>query len=239
MNIAVRLSRLILGVVSLALGLGVWSSRLDFSVDTSATDVIKLTQLKSRDSISDCKLLESDSGWLLFIVEAYIAPVMIYQGLFETAEESKGLFVEYDPTDRVNGTMLRLGLAGKNKTLLFPIRVVRRPETVSAVIAVRSTSVRLVSSAIDQKILFPVDFDLQLNCENVWVGGADEVRCQNCDVTVRYASGDDPLVISRYLDDLSNVDAYNFKRVSGSFLTILGAAVLFRTPRKRVKLEQR
>lgn len=123
---------------------------------------------------------------------------------------------------------LGLGAESPDPNTHLPMRLVRKDEAATIAIAVTSSETRVVTHAVDKRKSWPGVVASQWQCGAVRVGddgrklssGSD---CNGCNVKLRYMTGRDPRDLDALLDSLSNVRAFNFRRLSGSFLVLLGA----------------
>jgi hypothetical protein len=221
------------GIVSLCLIVGgstVWSSRLssfkpDERVGIFLSEKVRYVSAEQKLDLSkDCALAETENGWVLFFLRANLINDNRFRRYFESAEEPIGLFVEYDYG------LLRLGLGlgtdnpVSNKSL--SIRTVRQPETTEIFIGVTRDETRVVTNATDKSTPWLNEFS-GWSCDSVQFGD-DDTRlstgdnCEECSVTLGYASGTDTAELDAVLDKVSNLRDFNVRRWMGTLLILVG-----------------
>lgn len=235
---------LLLGLGGTVLGSVVWSARLDYEPEAflereMGSRLVAISPRRVTDLSEQCRMATQQGGWLLFVMDAQLLADDRFRTYLETAPEPFGLFVEYDL-----GT-LRLGLGlgpdSDASNAELPIRLVRSSEHATIAIGVTGDETRVVTNAIDKKVKWPGSFSDQWRCDAVQL--ADDLResshgntCQGCETQLRYAVGRDVSELNAILDDLSNVRRFNFLRVIGSILIIMGLVTVlrqFRAPDSR------
>ena len=221
-----------IGLVLTLIGSFVWTSRMNYSPERKLADVLgSEIRTVDPDVVSDissaCAAAESDTGWVLFILNARLIADRSFRTYFETAEQPISLWVEYD-----NG-LLRLGQGrgtenGEGNTEI-PIRIVRNDEDAFVAIGVSGKGTRVVSNVVDKTNQWPGDFT-GWSCDSVQIGSesrtlSDGYNCPGCDAQLRYATGSNSQELKGILDELSNVREFNQKRFVGLALTLLGVLV--------------
>lgn len=222
----------LLGVILAVVGSMLWNSRLTWSPESVLQKQFgdQLTLLDS-DATTDlskaCNVFTDAAPWVLFVLDAQLANDNVFRTYFETsADERQALWVEYDPPLLRVG--LGLGLENPVSNTDVPVRVVRRDEAITVVIAVQEAGTRVVSNATNARSDWPGVGGGGWRCDALRVG-SDSVElsagntCGECNVRLRYAFGDDQQQLDQLLDDLNNIGRFNLLRWLGTALTLLGA----------------
>jgi len=229
----------VVGAMVFLVGSMVWTSRLDFSPEAALQEQLgtRLTEVSNQtvtDLTGACRQVEAPGGWILFVLNAQIISDDGYRTYFETADETNGLWVEYEPG------LLRLGLGrGSNSSepsMSIPIRVARRSENAVVVIGVSRDETRVLTNGVDKRKAWPGTFAQAWQCGVVQVGVDDKElsqgnACNGCDAKLRFATGVSENELTELLDSLSNVQRFNQRRTLGSALTLLGALLTLFAPR--------
>jgi hypothetical protein len=173
-------------------------------------------------------------GWSLFVLQANLINDNQFRSYFETASEEMGVWVTYDTG------LLRLSLgsgpSSSDSNRVFPIRWVRQNERATVAIAISRDETRVVTNVRDFRVAWPTDFASGWSCEYVQFGDenhplSDGAGCKGCDITLRYAFGDDYQELRTMLDEISNIPEFNLRRWLGSALTLIGVFLAFFRPR--------
>lgn len=214
----------------------VWSSRLDYEPKRAleeriADRLVEVAPGKLSDLSTRCGQVLNPGGWMLFVMDARLLSDTKFRTYFETAEESVGLWVEYD----LGLLRLGLGLGSESPNTEIPIRLVRRDESVTVFIAVSREETRVITNAVDKSKSWPGHFAESWRCNGVQVGSdsrelSEGNTCAGCNVQLRYATGSNMVELTALLDSLSNVQSFNTKRIMGSALTLAGALLVIVGP---------
>jgi hypothetical protein len=230
-----QLPVVIIGLILTLTGSVLWTSRVDYSPESKLVELLG-NRLKAvdpdeaTDLSSACAAAESETGWVLFILNARLIADRTLRTYFETAEQPIGLWVEYD-----NG-LLRLGQGRGAENFEgnaeIPIRIVRNDEDAFIAIGVSDNGTRVVSNVVDKTNQWPGDFT-GWSCDSVQIGSesrtlSDGYNCPGCDVRLRYAIGDNSERLDQVLSELSNVREFNVRRWLGAALTFLGLILVVR-----------
>ncbi len=225
----------LLGLGLVVLGSFIWNSRIpDFKdelVKTQLADRLREVPAgTSLDISSECEQQTVGSGWILFVLDANLINDNQFRSYFETASEEMGVWVTYD-----NG-LLQLGLGlgpnSPNSNRALPIRIVRQNERATILIGVSRDETRVVMNVRDVRTNWPGEFASGWSCEYVRFGDetnvlSEGVGCSGCNITLRYATGDDYEELQRIFDQVSNISIFNQRRWLGSGLTLLGVFIIF------------
>jgi len=228
----------LVGVGLVILGAWIWSARLDYFPEQVlqqqlAERLVEISPNQVNDLSDVCGRVAESDNWVLFVMKANLISDTKFRTFFETAEERVGLWIEYDPG------LLRLGLGlgpeSNDSNTEIPIRWVRRDETATVMIGVSRNETRLVTNAIDKIKAWPGDLAAVWRCNAVQVGNesrelSEGNTCAGCNVQLRYATGSDVVELTAVLDSLSNVQAFNTKRLTGSVITLAGALLVIFGP---------
>jgi hypothetical protein len=187
--------------------------------------------------LSACKAVNSSGGWLVFVATMNLQSDDVPRRYLQTADEPYGLFIEYDPTE---SGLLRLGLGlGPDKwNTELPIRTVRRNESTQIFIGISREETRVVTSVVDRRIQWPGEFVDEWRCDNMKLGIDQEVPgslmyCKNCQVRLEFLEGTGTATMQTALDAMSNIQTYQFARISGSLLSAVGLGLLGWAIRRR------
>lgn len=230
-----RLSYRTIGLAALLLVSGslIWSSKGTESFEErlaslDQTALLNLQPLSAGDQLEGCESVSNKSGWILLVFQTTVLPGSEPLAYFETAPDSEGIFLEYDPTDPDNSVVFRLGLASTPDAILIPLRVVRRFERISFAVGIQSDSVRIISNSIDRRDIFGGRVPQDLKCNAVVLRGDDEPNCTACSITVSYAHGGKPEDLATLLDEVSDSAFFDKMRLTGTFLIWAGVVILLR-----------
>lgn len=209
-----------------------WNTRSEYSIvgtnsEIDALAIRNLRVLSDGDQLEGCERLMEGGGSILFVVETNIFADDTFRGVFETAPNSRGMFVEYDPADSKHSMVLRLGIPSTSDVLLMPLRVVRKSEKLLMVIGMDNEGLRVVSNTIDHRTTFQPDFVPSPICDAVQIGSADAAKCAGCSVSVRYAHDLESGELDTVLDSISNRAIFDFKRLAGTVLVLVGTFMVF------------
>jgi hypothetical protein len=197
--------------------------------------LMEISASETLDLSEACQVAAEEGGWVLFVLNASIVNDVQIRTFFETAPEPLGLFVEYEPG------LLRLGLgmgpgnlneAGELvSNIETPIRRVHRAEDVQVFIGITKDVTRVVTNTRDTEIAWPGYLADEWRCNAVQT--ANDTRrsthgytCNSCDVQLRYATGQVPSELKELLDSLSNVQDFNYRRMTGTALSLIGIGLL-------------
>jgi len=228
-------------------GCVVWMSRLAYEPSPIISDrlsgrLLEVNPAAVTDLTKACRQVENAQGWVVFVLEANLVSDASLRTYFETDLEPLGLFVESEPG------FLRLGLGlgpGPESDLQVPIRVIRRDQRETIVIAVSRDETRVIANALDKRASWPGILADEWLCRQVQIGSdsrelSQGYKCEGCDVQLAYAVGDNLRELNDLLDDLSNVEDFNRRRWLGTSMTLVGLLSLFRigrgVTRSRAKL---
>lgn len=222
----------LIGLILISTGSVVWLSRLSFSPEIGV-DLYSIPKDRMTDVDQSCRRAVQGDGWVLFALEARLKSDNKIRSYFETAEQPEGLRVEYVP----GSLMLQLGhndVDDESRTISV-IRTVRREEHANIFVGVTRDEVRIVTNAVDKRVSLTVDEVSSVRCDAVRI--ADDTRalpsgnlCNECDVSLRVATGVDSRFLQTALDDISNRSAFNLRRWLGTALILAGALNLIFTP---------
>jgi len=219
-----------LGVVLVAAGSQVWSSRLSFASESEILEQLGGSMIEVNvGSVSDltdvCNTVRTPSGWMVFALFADLRNDDRFRTFFETAEERIGLWVEQD-----NGLLrlgLGLGMTGSESNTDLPIRITRQNERASVLIGITTNQVRVVTNNLDAQVFWPDEGFSEWSCERVQL--ADDTRelseghdCKGCNTRLFHASGNDPDELHEALNRISNVRRFNAARITGTILILSG-----------------
>jgi len=185
--------------------------------------------------IAACDAARKTNSWLLLLISAEVRSDDKYRGFFETAPESRGLFMEYDPRESGN---LRVGMAyGSGEGLLPSTRTIRRNTSIEVAILVsNSRTLRVVSGATDKSLAIPELVLSNLACDAPVVGSADGIPCNDCDVEILYGYGEESGNPNRILNEYADSDPAFQRGALGTFFTLLGLYMLTNSRRLGVRL---
>lgn len=239
--LASRLALLVrvVGAIVFLVGSIVWTSRFDFAPEAALQEQLgtRLTEVSNQtvtDLTGACRQVEVPGGWTLFVLNAQIISDDGYRTYFETADETNGLWVEYEPG------LLRLGLGqgpnGPEPSTSIPIRIARRNENAVVVVGVSRHETRVLTNGVDKRKAWPGTFAQAWRCSAVQVGVDDKElsqgnACNGCFAKLRFATGVSESELTELLDSLSNVQRFNQRRILGSALTLIGAVLTLFAPR--------
>lgn len=220
----------------------VWTTRLAYEPNPIISDrlsgrLLEVNPTIVTDLTQACRQVESPQGWVVFVLEAGLVSDVSPRTYFETDVEPLGLFVESEPG------LLRLGLGlgpGPESDLQVPIRVIRRDRRETIVIAVSRDETRVIANALDKRASWPGILADEWLCKQVQIGSdtrelSHGYRCEQCDVQLAYAVGDNLRELDDLLNDLSNVDDFNRRRWLGSTLTLVGMLSLLRMGQRLIR----
>lgn len=224
----------VIGVVCIISGSTLWQARLDFTIERALTSshylrAVPLETSSTTDLSSSCNLAVQDEGWILFFLTAQLKSDDKYRGLFETAADEKGLYLDYLPQD---GGLIRAGITMEEKTDFIPIRVLRQDEEVLIAIGIERDRAFVVSREkdIDHKFL---NLEVtQLRCDAVRLGVSDGADCVGCDVKARYISGSGKQGLRSIIETLSSSREYEVKLWIGNTLLIFGLVISLHLPKR-------
>jgi len=239
-----KLVQVVFGLSIVVLGSLTWNSRVPNFREELVTNRLagQLRDVPAGSSIDisgDCERHTKGSGWVLFVLEANLINDNQFRSYFETASEEMGVWVTYD------SGLLRLGLGSgpgrPDANRVFPIRWVRQNERATILIGISRNETRVVTNVRDFKVAWPVEFANGWSCEYVQFGDdnnplSEGAGCKGCDVSLRYAVGDDYQDLVSSFDEVSNITTFNQRRWLGTGLTVVGLLLVFgRIPRNRPK----
>lgn len=220
-------------IVLIVSGSLIWTSRLDYSPDPIverrlSSRLMTVDSSRAVDLSDACRKIETTEGWILFVLNANLVSDTTSRTYFETDVEPLGMFVESEPG------LMRVGLGlgpGPESDLQIPIRVVRRDQTETIVIAVTRDETRVVANAVDKSAAWPGYLADEWLCTRVQVGSdtrelSQGFRCERCNARLRYAVGSGIGELNDVLDEVSNVKDFNRKRWIGTTMTLVGFALL-------------
>jgi hypothetical protein len=230
-----RVTRAAVGLGLVLLGSLVWNSRVpnfkDELVMSRLANRLKEVQAGSSVDISaECERQTVGNGWALFVLDANLISDNQFRSYFETASEEMGVWVTFD------SGQLRLGLgsgpSSSESNRSYPIRTVRRSERATIFIAVSRDETRVVMNVRDFRVTWPADFVTGWSCEYVQFGDeanllSEGAGCRGCNISLRYATGENYEELTAVLDEVSNVSEFNQRRWLGSGATLLGVFVVF------------
>lgn len=213
----------ILAAACIVGGSVLWKSRLEYSPEGAlqGNGHLEIASIDSKSTSSlegACNIGARKGGWILFFISASLLSDNVARGVFETAINEQGLFLDYNPED---SALLRAGLTSSGVTKFVPVRTVRRDEDIFIAIGVRYMGIRVVTNAVDRVFQWP-DFRIQqLRCDAVTPGLSDEIACERCEVEVRYVIGSGESEFNEIMNSLSNRRRYEAKRWSGSLVIVV------------------
>ena len=227
--------RTLVGLGLVVLGSFTWNSRIpnfdDELIKTQLADRLReVPSGTSLDISSECERQTVGSGWILFVLDANLINDNQFRSYFETASEEMGIWVTYDTG------LLRLGLGlgpnSPNSNRALPLRIVRQNERATILIGVSRDETRVVMNVREVRTNWPGDFANGWSCEYVRFGDeanalSEGVGCNGCNITLRYATGDDYEELRTILDQASNISTFNQRRWLGTGLVLLGVLVMF------------
>jgi len=228
-----------LGLLAAIAGSFFWVSRLDYSPEPVLQKwigdrLISVDRSTTTDLGPVCNVFTDSSPWIVFVLNAQLVGDSFFRTYFETtSDELQALRVEYDPP------LIRVGLGveieGIKSTIEIPVRVVRRNEFATIVIAVQESGTRVVANATVRESSWPDTGGGIWRCDRVRVGSnhgklSSEHNCQDCNATLRYASGTNQQQLDSLLAELDNRDRFNLYRWIGNVLTTLGLLAVFCPP---------
>lgn len=238
-SIGVRVAAVLLAIV----GSMIWTSRLDYTPNT-VFDRFKGAQLTEiegaaiTDLATACDEILTEGGWIVFVLIANLISDSAFRSYFETSTELNGLWVEYDYG------LLRLGLGlgpdSPDPSTAIPIRTVRQDERATVTIAVTRNQTRVVTNAIDKQKVWPGEFAEGWKCDAVQIGSdvrelSEGNTCIGCRAELFYMTGIDQTKLTQLLDSVSNVQAFNTRRILGSALTMTGVFIVLFLPRRLLR----
>ena len=223
-----RFVRVLCGLVLMALGAAIWSSRLTTyptNLD-SLHSTLQFEELRSGVNLeSHCQKLDGEPGsWMLFILQVSLQSDNRFRGYFQTSDDGSGVFLEYDPGEQA---LLRLGLGNPTNATRTRIRTVRQNEEAMIAIGVRRSEVRIVMNAVDRRIPWPEVMRPMLGCDAVVVGAVGDDDCGGCTIDAHYATGASTDDLQNAMDEISNVVDFNVRRWLGTGLSMAGLVVVF------------
>lgn len=224
-----------LGLLLATVGSFVWTRPVEFDPESVLArrlpGQIKVIDGQVVSNLSEaCSSIVRDSHWVLFVMDANFVSDNRFRTYFETAEEPTGLWVEYD------SGLVRLGLGLGRESLVsnldIPIRIVRRNERATVLIGVTSNQTRVVTHVLDRKRSWPGSFLPNWRCDSVQVGSEQRElstgnSCDKCEVTLRFATGDDSQKLQQILGEISNYRQFNLRRWCGTAVSLFGILLLF------------
>lgn len=223
------------GVLLFLLGSQVWSLRLSFSPESEITSRLGESLKEVRpgtvsDLTNECDVAKSETGWMVFVLNADLINDNLFRTYFETAEERIGLWVEQD-----NG-LLRIGLGlgptGPVPNTDLPIRLVRRNERAVIVIGVTRNEVRVITNNRDSRTRWPAESAATWSCARVqFANDSRELSegndCKRCNIELFYSSGTNQDDIRDLMNSISNVQRFNVLRSFGILLSVTGISLIF------------
>jgi hypothetical protein len=228
-----RVAQILLGLGLVVLGSFVWNSRSpDFNselVTTRWADRLQDVPVgTSLDISSECEEKTVSGGWILFVLDANLINDNQFRSFFETASEEMGIWITYD-----NGRLqlgLGLGPNSPDSNRALPIRTVRQNERATILIGVSRNETRVITNVRDVRTDWPGEFASGWSCEYVRFGDETNILsegfgCNGCNITLRYATGEDYKELQTMFDQVSNISTFNQRRWLGSGLTLIGAFI--------------
>lgn len=226
----------LLGFICVVSGSLMWTGRNTFSTSSNILeqtniDFTALDGNKKSDITEACESAIRHNGWVIFLVDLDLVADSTPRTYFQTSDEPFGLFIEYDPGE-AGLVRLGLGLGPEKWNSSAAIHRVRRNERATFVIGVEKSATRVISSGADQSLDWPRSFAPQWRCDSAEVGHREPmsmngIQCSGCDTTIFYAAGTDRNQYSVLMDSVSNISEYQFKRIGGSVLLLLGCFIMF------------
>lgn len=225
------LGLLIGGLLLAVIGSVYWMNEPEFSPNK-----ILENRLKKQVSIIDsnvpldmsaaCDVFNDNESWILFIVEANQIADSQFRTYFETTrDERMGLWLEYEPP------LLRLGMGlgmdNPESSIHLPVRTVRRPDRITALIAVTRWKTRLLVNGRDQSSNWPNINGTKWRCDDVRLGTewsilSEGYGCSGCNVQLRYVAGNGFKQLDSALDAVSNSRSMRVRKYVGSMLVLVG-----------------
>lgn len=206
------------------LGSIVWSSRIDTDIPEQLSSGFgaSLTAV-SPNSVVDltrvCDEVRSLDAWLLFAVETEVKSDNKLRRYFQTATDDRGIFLEYDGPEQGN---LRVGMGTAADAVLTRVRTVRRNERATILIAVQPKEIRVILSGVDRVIPWANQLGVTAACDAVAQFSTTSPECEDCRLTLRYATGKNVQRLNNELDALANVGQLNARRWLGSAMVLAG-----------------
>jgi hypothetical protein len=211
----------------------IWGSRLEYRPDVVMTkalgaEIVRLNPNRPTDLSGICEQTRTDSGWVLFLVEANVWNDTKSRLYFETAPKPYGLWLESGPG------VLQVGLGLGDDVISsseIPVRVVRSDSREFVAIGVTSDETRVIANAVDNVSQWPGAIFPQWRCDSVQIGNSlrqlsEGDTCENCDAIVSVVSGQGVERLDSILDSIVNIERFSIRRWSGTLLILLGVALL-------------
>jgi hypothetical protein len=156
-----------------------------------------------------CNALLSDDGYLLFHGYVSLEQLDIQQGLFQTADNESGIFLEIDAKEL---NLLRLGIGSEERDSaeLFPVRRLNYHQEFSFVVLLTSNGkVRIASDGFDFASIFSSAIP---SCENFLIGSGNGNLSFVGSIQLGVSFGIGSLDISRKIDLYTKESLDNFPK---------------------------